>query len=253
MPLLPRQGTECDTGAPGPSSALISGLFVPMQLRIDPTDYRSAILLRRWLLVIGLLLFHVVLLVVFRGRFAHERELVDIPALWLAAGLFSAGVVYLAGVVRAMPRTAPPDTQTERQLLSLVFAGGVLMRVLLLWSTPALEDDFYRYLWDGGVVVDGTSPYAYPPERANTETAPQRRGSSRAGRLHPRTHQSSLFAHDVSPGGAGCVCSRTPVGSMEPACLAAGMSYRGGGDAYTVAGTSARCRTIAAVVCHLLA
>ena len=42
-----------------------------------------------------------------------------------------------------------------------MWGGAVLFRVILLFTTPTLSDDVYRYLWDGYVANEGVSPYAY--------------------------------------------------------------------------------------------
>jgi hypothetical protein len=34
----------------------------------------------------------------------------------------------------------------------------------MLFSAPILEDDYYRYLWDGAVTANGINPYKYSPE-----------------------------------------------------------------------------------------
>jgi hypothetical protein len=34
----------------------------------------------------------------------------------------------------------------------------------MLFSAPILEDDYYRYLWDGAVTANGINPYMYSPE-----------------------------------------------------------------------------------------
>jgi len=36
----------------------------------------------------------------------------------------------------------------------------------MMFSEPILEDDFYRYMWDGGVAAHGFNPYAFSPEAA---------------------------------------------------------------------------------------
>jgi alpha-1,6-mannosyltransferase len=54
---------------------------------------------------------------------------------------------------------------TERQRTippALVWGGAIIFRGLLLFTTPTLSDDIYRYLWDGYVANQGVSPYAYP-------------------------------------------------------------------------------------------
>jgi len=40
---------------------------------------------------------------------------------------------------------------------------GAIMRLVMMPSSPILEDDFYRYLWDGAVTSQGINPYQYSP------------------------------------------------------------------------------------------
>lgn len=40
---------------------------------------------------------------------------------------------------------------------------GMLLRLVYLLAVPELSDDVFRYLWDGMVTVNGTSPYALLP------------------------------------------------------------------------------------------
>jgi len=47
--------------------------------------------------------------------------------------------------------------------LSWLIAIAILFRLLFLFSMPALSDDFYRFLWDGQLVVNGINPYSFLP------------------------------------------------------------------------------------------
>lgn len=67
-----------------------------------------------------------------------------------------AGAVYLLAVCR-IPRSS------GAAVLWWILLVGALLRVLMLFSTPILEDDFYRYLWDGAVSAHGHNPYVYAP------------------------------------------------------------------------------------------
>jgi alpha-1,6-mannosyltransferase len=48
----------------------------------------------------------------------------------------------------------------------VLLAIGLCMRALLFDTTPILEIDFYRYLWDGAVVAGGHNPYLVSPLQA---------------------------------------------------------------------------------------
>lgn len=47
--------------------------------------------------------------------------------------------------------------------LSWLIAIAILFRFLFLFSIPALSDDFYRFLWDGQLIVNGINPYSFLP------------------------------------------------------------------------------------------
>ncbi len=105
---------------------------------------------------VALLAAQLVLLALSR-RFAYEASLVHLPIPWLVVLGVTAGVVFLA-----LP-WAVRRARGGRLLLVWIVAVGVLMRVAMLPSTPVLEDDFNRYLWDGAVVSQGINPYAHAP------------------------------------------------------------------------------------------
>jgi hypothetical protein len=48
-------------------------------------------------------------------------------------------------------------------------------RLTLLFRTPDLSDDVYRYLWDGRVAASGASPYAFSPADAPRSFSPELR------------------------------------------------------------------------------
>ena len=44
------------------------------------------------------------------------------------------------------------------------FKLGLVVRMALLFGLPTLSDDFYRFYWDGLLMVKGINPYDYLPE-----------------------------------------------------------------------------------------
>ncbi|HXV65492.1 MAG TPA: hypothetical protein VEK15_32650, partial [Vicinamibacteria bacterium] len=48
--------------------------------------------------------------------------------------------------------------------LGPVVTTALVCRVLLWFTDPVLEADYYRYLWDGHVMSSGVNPYLHPPE-----------------------------------------------------------------------------------------
>ena len=98
-------------------------------------------------------------------RFGYDHAVRDMPVFWLAGGLMLAGLLYLP-LARLIRRTASSSPGTMRSLLFFVVAAGLAMRLVLMSSEPALEDDWQRYLWDGALTAHGLNPYAISPQDA---------------------------------------------------------------------------------------
>ncbi|RMG53877.1 MAG: DUF2029 domain-containing protein [Acidobacteria bacterium] len=98
-------------------------------------------------------------------QFAYERDIASYPIITLVGVEVAAGVLYLLAVweIARVPQS--------KGLLIWMFIVGALLRVAFLASTPMLEDDYYRYLWDGGVTASGQNPYTYAPEQCLAESA----------------------------------------------------------------------------------
>ncbi len=46
---------------------------------------------------------------------------------------------------------------------------GVFFRILFLPAIPNLSQDFYRFLWDGRLLIQGVNPYTVTPQLFNTD------------------------------------------------------------------------------------
>ena len=54
---------------------------------------------------------------------------------------------------------------SRKPLLLLIVCIGISLRAIGLFTTPILEIDYYRYIWDGKVTAAGVSPYSHSPAR----------------------------------------------------------------------------------------
>ena len=101
--------------------------------------------------------------------------------VWVIASLVAyAGMVYLDAQHGTLRAAVTPQTITFYMLAYVAYLGAIiwverrtewpviwvwitaiLARLLLVFTSPTLSDDVYRYLWDGYVAHQGVSPYAY--------------------------------------------------------------------------------------------
>ncbi|MDX1912217.1 MAG: hypothetical protein SFV22_12055 [Saprospiraceae bacterium] len=91
-------------------------------------------------------------LTIFLGYFV-ERS--DFQAFILAYAAFFGLYAWLV-----FSNTPYLSRETQPFFLPL----GLLLRALLLFSMPALSDDYARFLWDGHLTVNGYHPFAHPPD-----------------------------------------------------------------------------------------
>lgn len=54
----------------------------------------------------------------------------------------------------------------SRTALWTMLAAGLAMRVVWYGVPVTIDDDYFRYLWDGAVLASGHNPYAFPPKAA---------------------------------------------------------------------------------------
>jgi hypothetical protein len=111
------------------------------------------------LIITGLLLtLFVVLLFIISLKFDYEIASSQKPIILFVSLLFVAGVIYLY-LFKILP-----DVKSGAVNLRFILFAGLILRILFIYTTPVLEDDFYRYLWDGANLANGMNPYRIPPE-----------------------------------------------------------------------------------------
>lgn len=90
-------------------------------------------------------------------RFDYGLEDINKPIIPLVVLMMAAGAVYLFVIIILKDRVF------SKGLMLWVILVGLFLRLSMFTSHPMLEDDHYRYLWDGGVLVNGFNPYRYSP------------------------------------------------------------------------------------------
>lgn len=92
------------------------------------------------------------------SRFLYQIPRIEQPILGFTVLYGLSGIVFLT-LLRVIFRN-----KILRRNILVVVVFGLVMRLIMIFSTPILEDDFYRYLWDGAVTANGINPYRYSPE-----------------------------------------------------------------------------------------
>lgn len=129
----------------------------------DPGRAATPLLIGGAALPIGTAAF----LIFIAPQFVWEIPVVDRPILHFAAGMGIASALFF-GFAWRLSRLRQGAAGPGWRLLGFVLAIGLAARIALIPTTPILEDDFYRYQWDGAVSAAGHNPFTYPPGRFAT-------------------------------------------------------------------------------------
>ena len=97
--------------------------------------------------------------VIFYFAFAHQLQRQDFPKL---LGLYLALFFFCYKLI-----------QFEKWNFRLLLFAGLLFRLVFLWAEPNLSQDFYRFLWDGHLWLEGGNPYRYTPDELMATGASQ--------------------------------------------------------------------------------
>jgi alpha-1,6-mannosyltransferase len=115
----------------------------------------------KWLLGLGgiLLIFATTVITIISPRFGLDTPLIKQPVILLVSLMIFSGIIYL-GISHFSVNLI-----SSKGLLIFIITVGLALRIVTIFSTPILEDDYFRYLWDGAVSSNKFSPYEYSPEQ----------------------------------------------------------------------------------------
>lgn len=86
--------------------------------------------------------------------------------LYIGYGIDRSAFISLIGVVGGLflIYLMAVRLKTTASNLRLLIVMGVLARLSFLLADPELSDDYYRFLWDGDMLVHGQNPYVVLPD-----------------------------------------------------------------------------------------
>jgi alpha-1,6-mannosyltransferase len=130
-------------------------VFVKPWLRSFFTDQA------KWLFLLGaiLLIIATTIITLISPRFALNIPLSKQPVILFVSLMILSGIIYL--VISRFSL----NLISSRPVLIFIIAAGLGLRAVTIFSTPILEDDYFRYLWEGAVSSKGYSPYEYAPDQ----------------------------------------------------------------------------------------
>lgn len=115
--------------------------------------------------------------------------------LMLLATVTLGYLLALAAVLRRGRKTWEEDGKVDvrdTRQLRVILLFSLAYRLVLLLSVPIQEIDYYRYLWDGRVCLDGVNPYRFSPQQVD-QWGPAAEPSSELSALWHLTQESDAI------------------------------------------------------------
>jgi alpha-1,6-mannosyltransferase len=66
--------------------------------------------------------------------------------------------------------------KSAKSSFGVLILASVLFRFVFLFALPSLSQDFYRFIWDGRMLLEGLNPYLYVPKSFGPDNIPIAQG-----------------------------------------------------------------------------
>jgi hypothetical protein len=181
-------------------------------LGADQASSRKVELL--WLVAGAATIIFAGVLAVMSRDFSLDIEMTERPILAVVAVLVFANAAAAIFLPILVLRCGGLTDERTRRIVWLIVLCGLVARLMLFGSQPILENDYQRYLWDGGVTAHGSNPYELSPatilrDGASGALAPmlenggqtlERIGHKHLTSIYPPVAQATFaIAHLIAP------------------------------------------------------
>lgn len=121
---------------------------------IKPGILRGKII---WILLgFGILLYSVYLLIV-SPSLTYDAKPDTVSKIFFVSQRILIGILFFLAIININ------KLPLKESWIAWIIFTGLFARIILIPSAPILEDDFYRYMWDGAVTANQFNPYVLSP------------------------------------------------------------------------------------------
>lgn len=111
-----------------------------------------------WILLgVGVILYALYILFVSH-TLTYDAQPTDKQIILFTAQRILIGILFFIAIININ------KLPVKETWIAWIIFTGLFARLILIPSSPILEDDFYRYLWDGAVTANEFNPYVFNPQ-----------------------------------------------------------------------------------------
>lgn len=83
------------------------------------------------------------------------------PFIGVYAALFGLYVYYVYPLWNSEGKS--PSIKSSQNAIMYIFGAAILFRLIASFALPPFSDDYFRFIWDGKLIVEGISPFLQLP------------------------------------------------------------------------------------------
>ena len=136
--------------SPFPTSPIRGYILASLEIgtSANETAFWVDMIIRNPIFQIGLILLGLyAVIALFSPNVAYDR-LPELVPILIFVGLYAVAGIAMIVLLRALKTSQNSMAPTPATLVASMIAVGLFARLIMLGSTPILEDDWLRYLWE---------------------------------------------------------------------------------------------------------
>lgn len=103
------------------------------------------------------IIFYSIFILVNSSSLTYQANPSDVSKIIYVTQRIFTGVLFFLAMIVIL------NLPKNKKWLAWIIFAGLAARIIMLPTVTVLEDDWYRYLWDGAVTAIGYNPYTYNP------------------------------------------------------------------------------------------
>jgi hypothetical protein len=111
-----------------------------------------------WILLGSGVILYAIYIFFFSNTLTYDAQPTNTQKILFVSQRILIGLLFFLAIINIH------KVPIKESWIAWIIFSGLLARLILIPSAPILEDDFYRYMWDGAVTANGFNPYVYSPQ-----------------------------------------------------------------------------------------
>lgn len=104
--------------------------------------------------------FYIIISILVYGYIGYGLERTEFIPLVISYGF----LFFLAYQIIKLQKDTKGKAELSKANFPLLITGALIFRLVFIMALPNLSQDYFRFIWDGRLILEGLNPYLYLPK-----------------------------------------------------------------------------------------